>query len=564
MKRIVLLVLCTFIYISARAQNYIALGDSCFKAKDYSCAGKNYDLFLQKIESRSNMIAYKSAKAWALASDKEHTISSIKIYVANNYNNEVYVFSDDLIKEKAFGFVKDDERYKEILAAVIAKERVIKQREKKKLDSIIVYQTDLEKERLLNKLSLDKGNALAIYKRIRAYNSYPAIHHKLISMQFKITDSLHTAFLIVLPKDYDAHKSYPLLFFLHGAVNMSTGYPDYADARDTTGWNRFYTKYAKINEVIMVYPMGNRDYNWMYPDKGFYMIPAILKQVKQVINVDDNKVFISGHSNGATGSFSYAVKQPSEFAGFYGFNTRPRVATGDTYIRNLLNRSFFNVSVDQDYYYPPGAHDSLDKVMQTLHADYQDHRYNGFPHWFPQFNESEAAYKLLFADLVNRKRNSFRTTITWECDDVKYGRCDWLSITALDTLSPAKAAWQTEVNFRIYKWIVLDKKNNPIVRDTVMNGFNYRKRSGAVKANYNSNIFKIETSDVASIRIFLSPIMVDMTKPIKVIINGKEYINRKQDYDKQFIVSEFKNNLDKTALWVNYIDIDLKGKIVIN
>lgn len=561
MKRTILLGLCVLTYISAIAQNYVALGDSCFKAKDYSCAGKNYDLFLQKIESRSNMIAYKSAKAWAMAGDKEHTIASMKVYVANNYENEVYVFSDQLTKEKAFRLVKDDERYKDILAAVIAKERAIIQRDKKMVDSIIAYQTNLEKESLLNKLNLSKGSATAIYKRIRVYDSYPEIPYRLISMQFKITDSLHTAFLVVLPENYDAHKSYPLLFFLHGAVNMNTGYLDYSDPRDTTGWNRFYTKYANINKVIMVYPRGNRDYNWMSPDQGFYMVPAILKQVKQVINVDDNRVFISGHSNGATGSFSYAVKQPSAFAGFYGFNTRPRVETGGTYIRNLLNRSFFNVSVDQDYYYPPGAHDSLDKVMQTLNADYQDHRYNGFPHWFPQFNESEPAYKLLFKDLVTRKRNAFRTNITWECDDVKYGRCDWLSITALDTLSPpAKTPRQTEINFKINKWLVLDKKNNAVTRDTMINGFNYIKRSGAVNANYNNNTFKIEAFDVAAVRIFLSPAMVDLLKPIKVIVNGHEYFYKKENFNKTFMVNEFKSSLDKSALWVNYIDIDLKGK----
>jgi RHS repeat-associated protein len=37
----------------------------------------------------------------------------------------------------------------------------------------------------------------------------------------------------------------------------------------------------------MVYPHGNSEYNWMYPDKGFYMVPAILRQIKQIINVND-------------------------------------------------------------------------------------------------------------------------------------------------------------------------------------------------------------------------------------------------------------------------------------
>lgn len=548
-----------FTFISAKAQDYIAMGDSCFKAKDYACAAKNYDLFLEKIESRSNMIAYKSAKAWAMAADKERTIAAIKVYVKNNYENDYPIFSNRLINEKAFDLVKDDERYKAILNAVIARENLIKAAEKKKADSIAAYQTRIEKEALQNKLTLKNNSAEAAFKIIKAYNKYPAINHNLISLQFKFTDSLHTAMLVVLPKGYDAHKSYPLLFFLHGAVSSNTGYPDYADARDTSGWNRYYTKYATLNKVIMVYPMGNRDYNWMYPDKGFYMIPAMLKQIKQVINVDDNRVFISGHSNGATGSFSYATKHPSAFAGFYGFNTRPRVATGGTYIRNLLNRSWFNVSVDLDYYYPPAAHDSLNNVMKALNTDYQDHRYNGFPHWFPQFDESEPAYQLLFADLMKRKRNPFHPAITWECDDIKYGRCDWLGITALDTVSAENANTQKPINFKINKWVVLDKQAKAHVVDTVMNGFVYRKRSGAVNATFNHNSFTIKTANVGAIRIYLSPEMVDFKKPVTVTINGKQRFQGKVVYNKQFMVDEFEATLDKAALWVNYIDVDLQA-----
>src|SRR6202034_2391125 len=100
-------------------------------------------------------------------------------------------------------------------------------------------------------------------------------------------------------------------------------------------------------------------------------------------------------------------KEPSPFAAFYGFNTRPKVETGGTYIRNILNRSFFNVSTDQDYYYPPDANDSLSAAMKEIGADYQDHRYKGFPHWFPKYDESETAYQLLFNDLKKRKRDPF-------------------------------------------------------------------------------------------------------------------------------------------------------------
>ncbi len=549
MKQLILLILLIPQYIVA--QNYVAKGDSCYKAKNYACAGTNYDLYL-KIDN-SNGIAYKSALSWSLANDKAKALEAIRTYVRFNYANGVFVFSKRLVKDENFDFLKSDPQWKTIIAGVQAKEQEVVQKEKKEVDSVLAIQHRLEKDAMLKKLNFDDDNAWAAYRKIKQYNSYPAINEKYLSLQFQITDSAHTAFLVVMPPNYDPKKSYSILFFLHGAVSSNTGYLDMVKPGwDIGDWNRFYTKYA--GEVIMVYPHGGRDYNWMYPDDGFFMVPAMLKQVKQVINVDDDRVFISGHSNGATGSFSYLMKQPSPFAAFYGFNTRPRVETGGTYIRNILNRSYFNVSTDQDYYYPPGANDSLSVVMKKIGADYQDHRYTGFPHWFPKFDESEPAYQLLFDDLTKRKRDPFHSTRYWECDDVKYGRCDWLQITALDTTAK-RAAWQKDINFGIKKWIVLGDKDAVITRDTLLHGFKYRKSSGAIKATYKNNVFTVQTSDVKSFSILLSPEMVDFSKPISVIVNGKMYHKKKVEYNKDFLVTGFRNTADRSAIWVNHIDV---------
>jgi len=47
------------------------------------------------------------------------------------------------------------------------------------------------------------------------------------------------------------------------------------------------------------------------------------------------------------------MNQPTPFAGFYGFNTQPKVFTGGTFVENIKNRSFINFSTDQDYYFHP-------------------------------------------------------------------------------------------------------------------------------------------------------------------------------------------------------------------
>ncbi|HUH25439.1 MAG TPA: hypothetical protein VLY87_02340, partial [Flavobacterium sp.] len=292
-----------------------------------------------------------------------------------------------------------------------------------------------------------------------------------------------------------------------------------------------------------------------------FMIPEMLKLIKKAINIDDNKVFISGHSNGATGSFSYLMKQPTQFAGFYGFNTYPKVFTGGTFVENIKNRSFINFSTDEDYYYPPNANDDLTKLMNGIKADYKDYRYNGFPHWFPEFDESEPAYQILFNDLLKRKRNPFPKEISWEFDDEKYGNIDWLSHIKLDTLSQ-KSNWHKKLNFKINKWLEFedmedDDNDNLIAKKVDINAFGFPRKSGKIKAEYHNNIFSIETSSIQSFSINISPEMVNLKKKVKVYVNDKLYFNEKVKYNPEYMLQNFKNDQDREQIWINHIELKI-------
>lgn len=410
----------------------------------------------------------------------------------------------------------------------------------------------------INKLNSKQAvSGRELYRQIISYNDFKTKKYKNYSIMFNVAEGINTSFFIDLPKNYNPKKKYPVLFFLHGAVknNRLTEYQLASSVLED--WNRYYTKYAAISEVIMVYPKGSKEYNWMGPDDGFFMIPAMLKEIKKSINVDDDKVFITGHSNGATGSFSYLMKQQSPFAGFYGFNTQPKVRTGGTFIRNILNRSYFNVSTDQDYYYPPDANDTLNVIMKKIGADYQDNRYNGWPHWFPQFDESEPVYPILFKDLTARKRNPFQKSLYWECDDVKYGKADWIEISQLDTLKKP-AEWHKNINFDILKLVNYDQKRDTVITtDTLLKAFNFPRKSAAVKGNFKNNEFHLQASAVKELKIFISPEMVDMTKPVNVYVNGVKKITKKVTYNKEFIVENFNQTFDRKAVWVDYIKVEL-------
>ncbi|MEJ5103689.1 hypothetical protein [Chryseobacterium sp. MYb328] len=399
-------------------------------------------------------------------------------------------------------------------------------------------------------------NPEALYREIKNFNPYEPKKDRDYSIAFKINDSATTSFIIHLPQNYNPQKKYSLLFFLHGVVRNNE-LIDYQRADwNLGGWNRYYTKYAEPDDVILVFPRASKQYNWMLSDHGFFMIPGMLKQIKKSINIDDNKVFISGHSNGATGSFSYLMKQPTQFSGFYGFNTYPKVFTGGTFVENIKNRSFINFSTDNDYYYPPNANDDFTKLMNGISADYKEYRYNGFPHWFPQFNESEPAYQILFKDLKNRKRNPFPKEISWEFDDNRYGNIDWISDIKLDTLNKT-IRQHKELNFTINKWLAYDDKDSLIAKQVDKKAFDFPRKSGKIKAVYDHNVFRIETSDIKSFSVNISPEAVDLKEKVKVYVNGKLYFSEKVIYNREFMLQNFNDTKDREQIWINYINVKI-------
>ena len=394
----------------------------------------------------------------------------------------------------------------------------------------------------------------ALYSEMKKKAGYLPKQHKNYSLTLVINDTARTAFFVHLPPNYNPAKRYPLLFFLHGAVRNNLLIDYLPAAWVLYDWNRYYTKYAELNDVILVFPQGSKEFNWMTSDKGFFMVPKILTLIKKAINVDDNKVFISGHSNGATGSFSYLMKQPTPFAGFYGFNTQPKVFTGGTFVENIKNRSFINFSTDKDYYYPPNANDDFTKLMNSINADYKEYRYNGFPHWFPEFDESEPAYKILFADLLQRQRNPFPKEISWEFDDNRYGNIDWLTNMQLDTLANRKA-WHKEKNFKINQWLEYNEKDSLITKTVDKMAFDFPRKSGKILAKYANNVFHIETSCIKSFAVNIAPEMVDTNKKVRIFVNGKLRFDKRIGYDTSLMLKNFDATQDRSQVWINQIDI---------
>ncbi len=545
--------------VIAVAQDHYALihkADSFFQRKDYAMAVKLADEFFTT-DSSCDGCAYDAATYNAWVGNKQKAIEYLRKAFYYGYGAGRLDLETDFVSlhnepewPALVQMGKDSYDGKLENLPTIAGKAARKK--------YMAWQKDWETNNMASFKDIDtNGTAAAVYKKLVAFNNYKPFTAigRCLFLYYRANDSVQIPYLVVLPSaQYNPAKKYPLLVVLHGAVGMAgTRPPYYIDSAGAIqSFHRHFNKYAALHEMVTIYPVATKQYNWMAPDDGFGETPAIINYLKHLMNIDDNSVYITGHSNGATGSFSYLMKAPSLFAAFSGMNTRPRVETGGTFLPNALNRSFYAIATDKDYYFPPNGNDTLNKLAHDMGIDWTVDMHNGFPHWFPQFDAADAPVGKMFDMMLVKKRNPFHTNIYWECDDTTHGSCDWLQITALDTMQQP-ASWHKQYNFAIHPWI--SNENPDSILDITKQAFNYPRRSGAVNATYDSNVFTLETSCVKNIRVLISPPMVNLSKPVIVVINGKTVFNKKLDYNKTFMLENFVQNFDRVAIWVNYIDL---------
>ena len=79
----------------------------------------------------------------------------------------------------------------------------------------------------------------------------------------------------------------------------------------------------------------------------------------------------------------------------------------------------------------------------------------------------------------------------------------------------------------------------------------YGEKTGQVHAVYLNNTFTINTSQVDTVTIYLSPAMVNLQLPVTVIINGKQVYHAVTGIDRSFMIDRFMEYFDREQLWVN-------------
>jgi PDZ domain len=233
-------------------------------------------------------------------------------------------------------------------------------------------------------------------------------------------------YVVVVPSDYDPSRAYPVRVQLHGGVGRS-------QAPDPTrlGIGRI----PGTIEQIEVYPAAWSDSLWWQASQ-VDSIARILDKLKRTYNVDENRVYLTGISDGGTGVYFMAFRNTTPWASFLpliGNMTvlaTPEVgADGEIFPGNAVNKPFFVVNAGRDHLYPAHIVQPYVEHLMRLGTDVVFHVQPESDHgtaWWPEELPSYEAF------VDDHPRDPLPDKLTWETERVdRYNRAHWLVIDKL-------------------------------------------------------------------------------------------------------------------------------------
>jgi hypothetical protein len=231
-----------------------------------------------------------------------------------------------------------------------------------------------------------------------------------------------------VPESYDPARKYQIRVQLHGGVGRrETNTPPRSGANGR----------LPGVEQIYVMPYAWRDAPW-WAGRQVENLRAILDVVKRTYNVDENRVVLSGVSDGGTGAYYTAMRETTPFASFVPLNgfilvlkNETAEADGDLFPNNLLNKPLFIVNGGRDPMYPTSV---VDPYIEHLKSAGVDLVYRPQPNaahdtsWWPEIKESVERF------VADHPRVALPDALSWESGPPNIpSRAHWLVIDRLGT-----------------------------------------------------------------------------------------------------------------------------------
>lgn len=299
----------------------------------------------------------------------------------------------------------------------------------------------------------DSGLDDAIDGIVRSAPDWRSVSHVLESMAFPpaespgepelrstvCIDTVERPWVLLVPPEYDPSVPSPLLVVLHGGASRAEIEEDpLADVRENE-----FAEWALENGWISVFPFAQSGATW-WEDVGMANVRSIVRTAKRELNVDDDRVWMCGFSDGASAGFLHAMVAPCDYAAFVALNGHMGVGSLDgdlpLYAPNMAATPMFATTTFDDELYPS---ERMRPTINMARKAGADMLYAELPGTH-DFEDVSAELPAIARFLERHPRDPFPTKATWETATPEFGLARWFAID--EVLAEEPAGWHEEHN----------------------------------------------------------------------------------------------------------------------
>jgi poly(3-hydroxybutyrate) depolymerase len=307
------------------------------------------------------------------------------------------------------------------------------------LDRLIRMEVGPEQEALLAKIVRLEPDWHEVAQRIRATGFPAPTRTGTLLDSTECLDGITRPWVLYVPSGYDPGVPTPMIVWLHGGVGRANIIDDPLGYIEE---DRFRAL-AEEKAWLVLYPFGQHGATW-WDRVGMANISHLVRTVKRDYNVDDDRVWMEGFSDGGSACFAHAMVAPTDYAAFVALNGHIGVGSlsGDLplYAPNLVNSPLYVITTREDPLYPSHKMRRTIERARSAGADILYREYGGGH----AFVYADQEMPLIARFFTRHPRDPLPHSITWEAGDPRYGQCRWFKIEEIST--EEAAAWHGDYN----------------------------------------------------------------------------------------------------------------------
>jgi len=387
------------------------------------------------------------------------------------------------------------------------------------------------------------GAELGFDNALRAFEQGPPDGHVATGriLASHEIDGVDHPYLVFVPSNYDLNTAYPVRFYLHGGVSRAS-IPANGDWwRDTDRLRR--------DDVITVIPASWGASTW-WQESQLRSLRGILAELRRTYNVDDNRIHMLGISDGATGVWYFAFRDPTPWAGFVSLIGHPAVlaspqvgAEGQMHVANLRSRPFLAINGGIDRLYPARSVRPYVELFSAsgVNVEFVERPDDGHTvSWWPE--EADRIERFMTSSV----RDPLPAEFVFETADIEQAaRFHWVVVEALGATSADVE------DFPVYERPMSPKPMSRII------GFPHPRPSGRVEVVADGNTITLRSRGVRRLRLLLSPRQFDFAQPLRVVANGVEVFSGPVRADTGTLLAWAAIDLDRGMPFGAEVTIDL-------